>query len=198
MKVSKKVFPSIGCLIYRLGRLILGIKYYLFNSFITNIPSYKIRNFYLGKIIGIKIGKNTAIHMGCFFAGRNIEIGNNNVIGRKCYFDGRTGKILIKDNVSISPESYFLTDTHIKDSPVFEHTYKNITINKFVWIGVRALVLPGVTIGEGAVLGAGSVATKDIKEFTVWAGIPAVFISNRNNELNYELNYFPYFNSDIN
>jgi len=189
--------PSLGLLKYVLGRFFLASKFYFFNSFATNFPSYRFRNFYLKKVLKIKIGFGTSIHMGCFFAGNNIEIGNNTVVNRKCYFDGRNGKIHIKNNVSISPECYFLTDSHLKNSPQFSHAFNDIVLNDYAWIGVRALILPKVNIGTGAVLGAGSVATKDIPDYKVYAGIPACFVSDRNNDLRYTLNYFPYFNTDI-
>jgi acetyltransferase-like isoleucine patch superfamily enzyme len=194
---KKKTLPSLGLLKYKLFRFFLALKFYLYNSFVTNIPSYRLRILYLRKVLKIKIGSNTSIHMGCFFAGSNIEIGNNTVVNRKCYFDGRNGKILIKNNVSISPECYFLTDSHLKDSPLFSHVFNDIILNDYAWIGVRALVLSRINIGTGAVLGAGSIATKDIPDYKVYAGTPARFVSDRNNDLQYTLKYFPYFNTDI-
>jgi acetyltransferase-like isoleucine patch superfamily enzyme len=196
IKLFKNV-PSLGRLKYKVGRFIIASKFYFFNSFATNFPCYRFRNFYLKNVLKIKIGNNTSIHMGCFFAGNNIEIGNNTVVNRKCYFDGRNGKIHIKNNVSISPGCYFLTDSHSKDSPQFSHIFSDIVLNDYAWIGVKAILLPNVNIGIGAVLGAGSVATKDIPDHKVYAGVPASFVSDRNNDLQYTLKYFPYFNTDI-
>jgi len=62
-----------------LRRLILSIRFYGYNGFLTHFPSYWVRTFYLRYILNIKIGRNTSIHMGCFFSGRNVEIGNNTI-----------------------------------------------------------------------------------------------------------------------
>jgi acetyltransferase-like isoleucine patch superfamily enzyme len=183
---------------------LLGIKnilrafsFYAYNSFFTKFPSYTIRTFYLRRIIGISIGKNTSIHMGCFFAGKNIIIGNNTVIARCCHLDGRVGLIKIMNNVSIAPETCIISLTHLTNSPTFETVAKEVIIEDYVWIGTRAMILPGVTMGKGSVLGAGSIATKDLAPYSIQAGIPAKEIGKRNENLNYSLNYFPYFNSDI-
>ena len=66
-------------------------------------------------------------------------------------------------------------------------------IGNRVWIGYRAMILPGVTIGEGAVVGAGAVVTKDVESFSIVAGNPARRIGERNQDLNYRLKYDPRF-----
>ena len=175
----------------------MAFKYYFYNSFLSQFPSYRVRTSYLTNVLKIKIGKDTSIHMGCFFAGNNIEIGRNCVIARDCYLDGRIGKITIGDNVSMSPECYVLSMTHDVNSPTFDSVIKPVLIEEYAWIGVRCIILPGVTIGKGGVLGAGSVLTKDIVNYTISAGVPAKKIGERSGELNYNLYYFPHFNTDI-
>lgn len=180
-------------------RIKTALKYYLFNSFITNFPNHRLRIFYLRRILKIKIGLNTSINMGCFFAGNNISIGNNTVIARNCHLDGRAsdGFIEIKNNVSIAPECCILSMTHIANSATFEAISKNVIIEDFAWLGTRAMVLPGVHIGKGGVLGAASTATKSISNYSICVGSPAKAIGKRNEQLSYELKYFPYFNTDI-
>ena len=178
-------------------RIIKALKFYIYNSFITNIPSHKIRLFYLKKILHIKIGKNTSINMKCFFAGNNIEIGNNTVINRATYFDGRAAKIVIKNNVSISPETYILTMSHDVNDPLFDTYSKEVIIEDYVWTGARAMIMPGVVMGKGSVLGAYSIATKSLAPYGIYVGVPAKRIAERNTNLYYHLNYFPLFNSDI-
>lgn len=175
-----------------------AFKFYFYNSFITNFPNHKVRLFYLKKILNIRIGHTTSINMGCFFAGNNIEIGNNTVVNRNTYFDGRDGKITIGNNVSISFEVCFLTMSHEVNDPFFKTFTKEILIEDYVWIGIRSIISPGVIMKKGSVLGAFSLANKSVDEFTINVGIPARQISMRKNELKYELNYFPFFNSDIN
>ena len=147
-------------------------------------------------VLRYKIGVNSAVHMGCFFTGDNISIGKNTVINRGCYLDGRFG-LEIEDNVSISPECYLLSLDHVMDSMDFDVIGKKVIIQNYVWIGSRAIILPGVNLKKGCVVGTGSVVTKDVEEFNVVVGVPAKFIKMRANNLSYKLNYFPFFNTDV-
>jgi acetyltransferase-like isoleucine patch superfamily enzyme len=183
----------------RVSRLMRAFSYYFYNSFLTHFPSYKVRTTYLRRVLGIEIGESTSIHMGCFFAGNNISIGDNTVVARNCYMDGRTfnGFITIKNNVSIAPDCCILSMSHDPNSPTFEGVCKDVVIEDYVWIGARAMILPGVIMGKGSVLGAASTATKSIPDFAIFAGSPAKEVGKRSQNLNYNLNYFPYFNTDI-
>lgn len=165
---------------------------YLCNNVINNIPSYFIRHAYYKLICRIKIGKGTSIHMKTFIDGQNIIIGKNTVINRSCYLDGR-GELIIGNKVSISPHVHIITVSHDMNSPYFENVFTTVEIQDYVWIGSRAVILQGVKIGEGAVIGAGSVVTKDVEPFTFVAGIPAVKIKDRNRNLVYDPTWFPPF-----
>jgi maltose O-acetyltransferase len=70
-------------------------------------------------------------------------------------------------------------------------------LKDYAWIGVRAIVLPGVTLHEGCVVGAGSVVTKDFERYSIVAGVPAKKIGERNPDLQYDLEYRPLFNTDV-
>lgn len=175
----------------------MALKYYFYNNFLTHLPSYKVRTAYLRHVLNIEIGKDTSIHMGCFFTGNHIKIGANTVIARNCYFDGRAGLIQIKNNVSIAPEAYIITMSHLVDSPDFDVIIKPVVIEDYVWIGARVMILPGVIAGKGAVLAAAAVVTKSVEPYTVVAGSPAKKIGERNSDLRYQLKYFPFFNTDI-
>lgn len=86
-------------------------------------------------------------------------------------------KVMIEDDVCIGPNVSILTANH----DFINHKiikYAQIKICKNVWIGANVTILPGVTIGENSVVGAGSVVTKDVQPFTVVAGNPAKFIKN--------------------
>ena len=179
------------------NNFIAAFKFYFYNTFISNVPSYKIRHVYLKKTLKIQLGKSTSIGMGCFFAGNQIIIGNNTVVNRKCYFDGRVAKIEIGNNVSISSGTNIITMSHDVKSQSFEAFNSEVKIEDFVWTGFNSIILPGVVLKEGCVLGAGSIATKSLDEYSVNVGCPAKKIGDRNHNLNYTLNYFPYFNSDI-
>lgn len=88
-------------------------------------------------------------------------------------------KITIGSKVAISREAFICTASHDITRPERPLITKPITICDGVWIGARAIVLPGVTIGEGAVVAAGAVVTKDVAPFTIVGGNPAKFIKKR-------------------
>ena len=180
----------------RLYKFLGACAYYLYNNAVTNIPLYSVRHFYLRTLLGIHIGKKSAVHMGCFFTGRTTTIGDYTTVNSNCYLDGRVG-ITIGNRVSISPETYIVSLSHDTQHRNFPIVGKEVVIKDYVWIGARAMILPGVTLNEGAVVGAGSVVTKDVPAYTIVAGVPAIKIGERTRDLDYKVSYFPYFNTDI-
>ena len=90
-----------------------------------------------------------------------------------------TDKITIGTKVAISRESFICTASHDVTKPNRPLVKAPITICDGVWIGARAIILPGVTIGEGAVVAAGAVVTKDVEPWTIVGGNPARFIKKR-------------------
>lgn len=170
--------------------------YYLYNSFITRVPIYSVRHAFLRYCFGIKIGKKSSVHMGCFVTGRKISIGDSTTINRRCYLDGRKG-VRIGNCVSISPEVYILSLTHNLQDPEFDTVGKEVVIEDYAWIGARAMIMPGVTISRGCVVGAASVVTKTFPPYSIVAGVPAKVIGQRNPDFRYQPIYFPYFDSDM-
>ncbi|MEH1975656.1 MAG: DapH/DapD/GlmU-related protein [Nostoc sp.] len=165
---------------------------YSYNHLIGNLPSRKIRMTYLKSYLAA-VGQSTSVQMRCqFLNGRKIYLGDRNVINFGCLFDGRHYQIRTGCDVSIGPEASILTLGHDPHSPEFADKGGDVIIGDRVWIAYRAIILPGVTIGEGAVVGAGSVVTKDIEPYTVVAGNPARFIKKRSPDLHYALNYQPW------
>lgn len=129
--------------------------------------------------MGFSIGKESSIFMGSKFdCARGFIMGENSVINSNCRIDTRGG-IEIGSNVSISEDVILLTADHDLDSTDFKGRNKKIIIYDFVWIGTRTMLLPGVTIGEGAVVAAGSVVTKNVDSLAVVGGVPAKFIRER-------------------
>jgi len=124
--------------------------------------------------------------------GRKVNIGDHNVINYGCTFDGRRYQITIGNNVSIGPEATVLTLGHDPQSLEFADKGGDVIIGDRVWIGYRALILPGVEIGEGVVVAAGAVVTKSVPPYTIVGGNPAKKIGDRNRNLTYNLNYSPY------
>lgn len=110
--------------------------------------------------------------------GKHTQIGKNVFINFDCVFLD-LGGITIEDNVLIAPKVSLLTEGHptsIED----RHSLipKPIHIKKNAWIGANATILPGVTIGENAVVSAGAVVSKDVPDNTIVGGVPAKFIKN--------------------
>ncbi|MFH1998101.1 MAG: acyltransferase [Planctomycetota bacterium] len=134
--------------------------------------------------------------MSTFVTGDFITVGDNVVINRSCYLDGRIG-ITIGNNISISPEVYIVSMEHDPDSPVFATRGKPVVIEDHVWIGARAMIMPGVTLGEGCVIAAGAVVTKDVNPYRIAGGIPAKELRDRSRKIEYKLEYFPWFDTDI-
>ncbi|MBS6464630.1 MAG: sugar O-acetyltransferase [Firmicutes bacterium] len=105
--------------------------------------------------------------------GKNIRVGKNVFINHACTFMDRGG-ISIGDNAYIGPKVCLITENHgIAPSERRMLTSRPVTLCNNVWIGAGAIVLPGVTVGENAVVGAGSVVTHDVPPDTVVAGNPA-------------------------
>ncbi|MDP3733009.1 MAG: acyltransferase [Candidatus Daviesbacteria bacterium] len=142
------------------------------------IPSHHIRRFLL-RLAGAKIGKGSSIHMGCrFFSLKKLKIGEDSVIGYGAFLDGRE-KITIGSHTDIASEVMIYTSEHDINSEDFKAISAPVEIGDYVFIGPRAIILPGVKIGKSAVVGAGAVVTKDVGEFTVVGGVPAQVIGER-------------------
>ena len=174
-----------------------GILSYLYNAWVGKMPFACIRLAYLKIWLG-RVGRNSGVQMGCrFLNGRKVFLGERNVINFGCLLDGRKYFIRIGNNVSIGPEATMLTLGHDPRSAIFADRGGDITIGDRAWIGYRAIVLPGVTIGEGAVVGAGSVVSKDVLPYTIVAGNPAREIGQRqtesgNQDFVYKLDFHPF------
>lgn len=137
----------------------------------------------------IAIGPHTSVHRRCrFYAPSRVTIGAHTVINREVLLDGRSD-LTIGDNVSISEGAVILTLEHDPNSPTFENRGAPVTIHNRVFIGMQALILPGITIGEGAVVAARAVVTHDVAPYTIVAGVPARPIGERSRELTYTLDY---------
>ncbi len=83
------------------------------------------------------------------------------------------GQLLIGHDVSVSPEVMILTGQHGHDRPGFAFETRPVVIEDHVWIGSRAIILPGTTLGRGAVVAAGAVVSGRVAPMTVVAGVPA-------------------------
>lgn len=110
--------------------------------------------------------------------GKNIHVGENVFINSGCKMQDQGG-IYIGDDVLIGHNACLLTLNHAQDPENRADMYPEpIHIEDKAWLGSNVTVLPGVTIGEGAIVAAGAVVTKDVEPNTIVGGIPAKFIKN--------------------
>jgi maltose O-acetyltransferase len=141
-----------------------------------------IREF-LAKKIFLKCGHDINLENKAYFGtGKNISIGNYSGIGTKCEL---YGKITIGNDVMMAPEVIILTRNHKfnrTDIPMRIQgmdTEKPVIIEDDVWIGTRTIIMPGVKIGRGSIIAAGSIVTKNISSYSIVGGIPAKLIKKR-------------------
>jgi acetyltransferase-like isoleucine patch superfamily enzyme len=157
------------------------------------IPSHYLRRF-VYRFWGIKIGRSSTIHMGAhFYYPPNISIGEDTIVGEKVVLDGRD-KLTIGSHVDIASEVMIYNAEHDVHDESFKAITAPVVIENYVFIGPRAIILPGVSIKKGAVVGAGAVVTKDVEEFKIVGGVPAKEIGERQNKNpNYKLGRAAWF-----
>ena len=179
-------------IIKRIKTIFLEFEVFLLHC-IGHIPSHHIRRFFY-RLAGVKIGSGSTIHANArFYNPANIQIGKDTIIGENAVLDGR-GKLIIGDHVDIASEVMIYNSMHDIEDPDFKAISKQVVINDYTFIGPRAIILPGVKIDKGAIVAAGAVVTKDVKEFQIVAGIPAEVIRERKNkDLHYKLGRAAWF-----
>lgn len=148
---------------------------------VGHIPFHSVRKIaYI--LSGMRIGPHSTIHMWAgLFQPKNIEIGEGTIIGNHVFLDGRA-PITIGNNVDIASEVMIYNSEHDVNSVDFHARESKVIIEDYVFIGPRAIILPGVKIGIGAVIGAGAVVTKDVSPFAIVGGVPAQVIGERKNK----------------
>lgn len=132
---------------------------------------------YMGRILGKSLDESTTVLPPLYIDyGKPVTVGKRCFIQQCCTFFGRGG-ITIGNDVFIGPKVNLITINHDLDPDNRNATYgRPITIEDKVWIGINATILPGVKIGYGAIVGAGSVVTKDVPAMSIVAGNPAKII----------------------
>jgi maltose O-acetyltransferase len=157
------------------------------------IPSHVVRRFFY-RLAGVKIGSGSTLHMGArFYNPGNIVIGKDTIIGEGTVLDGRDS-LIIGDHVDIASEVMIYNSQHDIHSADFHAVSAPVRIEDYVFIGPRAIILPGVTLGKGCVIGAGAVVTKNVDAFSIVGGIPAKVIGERKvQDLQYKLGRAAWF-----
>lgn len=143
-----------------------------------HIPSHIVRRL-VYRLSGIKIGKGSAIHMWLnFFNPEGVVIGEDTIVGDHCFLDGRN-RLKIGSHTDIASQVLIYNSEHDLSDENFKAITAPVEIGDYVFIGPRAIILPGVRIGDGAVVAAGAVVTKDVEPFKIVGGVPAKEIGER-------------------
>ena len=163
------------------------IRWIILTLIIPFFPSYKARNWMLRKM-GVKMSKNVRFYDG--FSIRNpkglvIEDGVN--IGPRVLLDARKGLTIGKSAV-IAYDSIIWTLNHDYNDINFCGKGAPVEIGSYAWICSRAIVLPGIKIGEGAIVASGAIVSHDVPDYAVVAGIPAKVIKYRDRK-DYDYGY---------
>lgn len=198
------IFSALDAIKYRHRNLLtraIGVCYTVLNSWIFrgggkralvlqigHIPSVKLRReLYRG--LGAQIGKRSVFHYKTEIREPQfLTVGDGCIIGDNVILDARRG-LTIGSNVNINSNASIYTEQHNHRDPefgCFKGEDLSVRIEDRVWIGPNSIVLPRVTIGEGAVCCAGCVVTKDVEPYTVVAGIPAKKVGERPKHQTYE------------
>lgn len=142
------------------------------------VPSHYFRRFFY-RMAGIRIGSGSTLHMGArFYKPSGIHIGKDTIIGEGVVLDGRD-RLVIGNHVDFASEVMVYNAEHDLSSKTFAARTAEVVIEDYVFIGPRAIILPGVHISKGAVVAAGAVVTKDVAPFTIVGGVPAKEIAKR-------------------
>ena len=131
------------------------------------------------QLFGARVGPNARVYASTWiWYPRNLVMEANALMGPGviCY---SMAEIVIGRDAVVSQRAYLCCGTHELDDPAFPLRARPIRIGAKAWVAAEAFVGPGVTVGEGAVLGARGVTVRDLPEWTVWAGNPARQIRER-------------------
>lgn len=131
------------------------------------------------RLFGARMGPNCHFYPGSrIWAPWNLDCADQVTLadGAEIY---NPAPVRMASHAIVSQQAYLCCATHDFDDPAFPLLAYRMTVGAYAWICARAMVAPGVNVGEGAVLGLGSVATRDLEAWTVYAGSPAVAVKKR-------------------
>lgn len=169
--------------------ILSGILMWVTNVFISNFPSKHVRQWYLS-FIGMKMDGPVRFYPGFHIrAAKKIHIGSGVSIGPRVLLDGRMG-LEIGDSAVIAYDAVIWSLNHDYNDVDFAGKGAPVKIGPYAWICSRSVILPGITVGEGAVVATGAVVTKDVPPYAIVGGVPAKVIGHRD-EKKYKYGYKP-------
>ena len=164
---------------------------FLLLGLVGHIPAQRLR-LAAYRAAGVGLGPRVVVYGGAELREqKSITIGEGSVIGHRAILDGRRW-LSIGSHVNLSTGVWLWTLEHDPADPTFGVKGGPIVVEDHAWLCAGVQVLTGVTIGEGSVVAAGSVVTKDVQPFTIVAGIPARVIGERPRDLAYSPSDFPF------
>ncbi len=164
----------------RLSVLLVALGNYVTNHVISHVPSFTVRHLWYRHYLRLQLDEQARVLLNVYMwnvgpranSRLGLRIGARTWINRRVTLDLRGG-LEIGADVSISPEVAVLTAEHDPGDPGFAYKTRPVVIGDHVWIGSRSTILPGVTIGRGAIVAAGALVTKDVEPLSIVAGVPA-------------------------
>lgn len=165
---------------------------YICNRIVAFVPVWVCRRLYY-RMMGAHVDRYSKVNMGVYLLWpKGLKIGTHSHVNQGCLLDCRGG-LTVGNSVSISHRVTIMTGSHDLRSTTFDYKSAPVVIGNHAWIGVNATILGGVTIGEGGVVAAGAVVTRDVPPYAVVAGIPARVIAQRPHDLDYPCHDVQYF-----
>lgn len=152
------------------------------------IPSHRVRNAGYRRS-GLRLDPSSSLHGRAeIYHPEGVSVGPHTTIGDSAFLDGRSG-LSIGARVNLGSHVRIYTRDHDPQSHDFAERGAAVTIEDYAWVSSHAIVLPGVTIGRGAVVAAGSIVTKDVPPLAIVGGNPARIIGQRQPDLSYRLGW---------
>lgn len=164
----------------KISRVIWNLVYaLLFRPTPEHSRLFNVWRILLLRCFGAKIGRHCVVKSSCeIWQPWKLEIGDRVALSERvvCY---SVDKITIGNQTTVSRETFLCCAGHDVTSPIMELTYAPITIGANCWIAGRAIVMPGRSVGDGAVVAAGAVVVSDVEPWTIVGGNPAKEINRR-------------------
>lgn len=184
-EIQTKTFKRLGSIFFEFEIMFLHL--------IGMIPSHLIRLFFY-RLAGMRIGNGSRIHMGArFYNLSKITIGRDTIIGEGVVLDGRE-RLSIGNHVAFASDVMVYNAKHSIHDEDFHAVTEPVIIEDYVFVGPRAIILPGITVKKGAVIAAGAVVTNDVPERAIVGGVPAIIIGERKvSEFHYRLGRAAWF-----